>query len=97
VAEKTVEGVRNAADGKVAGLEPRHRTLQADVAKREGQPHGRGSTPGGAGRVRNGSTLKGSKAYGRMNLFGQLDRGRQSVETVSSAGNGEGKTGVGNR
>jgi hypothetical protein len=71
VAEKTVEGVRNAKDGKVAGSGSpvAQRTPPVEVAKRESRPHGRCLTPGGVGRARSGSTLKRSEAYERMNLL----------------------------
>jgi hypothetical protein len=97
-AEKAGEGVRNAEVGKVAGsgIPVAQRTPRADVAKRGSQPQGRCSTPGGVGRARNGRTLKGSKAYGRMNLFAQASRGRRTVETASFDGNAESKAGVGN-
>jgi hypothetical protein len=73
------------------------RTPLVAVAKRESRPQGRSSTPGGIGRARNGRTLKGSKAYERMNLFAQASRGRRTVETASSDGNAEGTAGVGNQ
>jgi len=42
VAEQTVEGVRNAEDGKAAGFgKPDVKTLLVDTAKRDSQPHGR--------------------------------------------------------
>jgi hypothetical protein len=99
VAEKTVEGVRNAKDGKVAGngTPVAQRTPLVEVAKRESRPQGRSSTPGGVGRARSGSTLKGSEAYERMNPFAQASGGRRTVETASSDGNAEGKAGVGNQ
>jgi hypothetical protein len=99
VAEKTVEGVRNAKDGKVAGSgnPVAQRTPLVDVAKRESQPQGRCSTPGGVGRARNGRTLKGSEAHERMNPLAQVSGGRRTVETASSDGNAESKAGVGNR
>jgi len=99
VAEKTVEGVRNAKDGKAAGTGNLvvQRTPQADVAKRESRPQGRCLTPGGVGRARNGRTLKGSEAYERMNLLTQVSGGRRTVETASSDGNAEGTAGVGNQ
>jgi len=99
VAEKTVEGVRNAKDGKVAGngSPVAQRTPLVDVAKRESQPHGRCSTPGGVGRARNGRTLKRSEASERMNPFAQVSGGRRAVETASSDGNVEGMAGVGNQ
>jgi len=98
VAEQTVEGVRNAKDGKAtgSGILVVQRTPQVDVAKRESRPQGRSSTPGGIGRARNGSTLKRSKAYGRMNLLTQVSGGRRTVETASFDGNAESKAGVGN-
>jgi hypothetical protein len=91
--------VRNAKVGKVvgSGTPIAQRTPKADVAKREGKPQGRSLTPGGVGRARDGSTLKGSKAYERMNSIGQLVEGRRAVETTSSDGNAEGTVGVGNQ
>jgi hypothetical protein len=91
--------VRNAKVGKVAGTgnPVAQRTPKADVAKRESSPQGRSLTPGGVGQARDGSTLKGSKAYERMNSIGQLVEGRRAVETTSSDGNAEGKVGVGNQ
>jgi len=87
--------VRNVEDGKVVGVgNPAARTLRADVAKRECQPQGRSSTPGGAGRTRDGRTLKRREAYERMNPFAQVSGGRQPVGTASSDGNVEGKAGV---
>jgi len=99
VAEQTVEDVRNVKDGKVAGngTPAAQRTPLVDVAKRERQPQGRGSTPGGIGRARNGRTLKGSEAHERMNPFAQASGGRRTVETASSDGNVEGRAGVGNQ
>jgi len=93
VAEQTVEGVRNAKDGKVAGngTLATLRTPRAEVAKRESRPHGRCLTPGGVRRARNGRTLKGSEAHERMNPFAQASGGRRTVKTASSDGNVEAK------
>jgi hypothetical protein len=51
--------------------------------------------PGGTGQLRDGSTLERREAYERVNPFAQASGGRWPGETVSSAGNGEGKTGSG--
>jgi len=40
VAEQTVEGVRNAEDGRWWAREAQHKTLLADVAMRERNPKG---------------------------------------------------------
>jgi len=74
--EQTVGDVRNVEDGTAAGDGTlAARTLQADVAKRECEPHGRSFTPAGVGRARNGRTLKGREAYERMNPVYESESG----------------------
>lgn len=63
---------------------PVTRTLPIDVAKRERQPQGRSSASGGAGRRRDGKTLKRSKAYESMKPFARAGGGRRLVKVVST-------------
>jgi hypothetical protein len=97
MADQTVEGVRNAEDGRQRVWNPVATMTPAEVAKRERQPHGRSSTPRGAGRTRNGRTLKRSEAHGRMNPFAQASGERRPVETAFPVGNDEDVAGVGNQ
>jgi len=61
--------VRNVEGGKAPGSEngPGHETQMADVAKRDREPQGRRLRFSDLGQTGDGSTVKRSEAYERMN------------------------------
>jgi hypothetical protein len=98
VAEQTVEGVRNAEDGRREAREASRKTLPADAAMRERNPKGgaperpQGLDGAGAGEQYSGE----ERSSERMKPPAKVGGGRQPVGTAVPVRNDEGEAGVGN-
>jgi len=96
MADETVEGVRNAEDGRRRAREARRKTLPADAAMRERNPMGGASKRpqglDGAGPVEQYSGEERSSE--RMKPPAKVGGGRQPVGTADSVRNDEGEAGV---
>jgi len=93
VADETVEGVRNAEDGRCTAWDAAHDDAEGRYREEGRQLQGRCLTPKGVGQARNERTLKGSQGVHEDEPGGASGQGTAAGRTAFPVGNGEGVAG----